>query len=76
MVLPVAPLSLIDLLRRLNLPLRGLPIGRKAGRKAIPLELKILGALRMLGGGTCLDGIKELSFMSTSTMDAFLEVRG
>jgi hypothetical protein len=31
-----------------------------AGRRAAPLELKILGVLRVLGRGYCFDGIEEL----------------
>lgn len=40
-------------------------------RRAIPLELKVLGCLRMLSRGTCLDGIKELSGISESSMCIF-----
>ena len=32
-----------------------------AGRSRVPTGLKLLGVLRILGRGTCLDGIKELS---------------
>ena len=32
-----------------------------AGRKGIPLELKVLGVLRVLGRGTWFDGIEELA---------------
>ena len=35
-----------------------------SGRKGAPLELKILGVLRVLGRGYCFDGIEELSFIS------------
>lgn len=31
------------------------------GRSSIPLELKILGTLRVLGRATCFDGIQELT---------------
>ena len=41
------------------------------GRQAVPTSLKSLGVLRILGRGTCLDGIKELSEMSESTMWSF-----
>jgi hypothetical protein len=34
------------------------------GRLAAPLELKILGVLRVLGRGYCFDGIEELCFIS------------
>ena len=35
-----------------------------SGRRGAPLELKILGVLRVLGRGYCFDGIEELSFIS------------
>jgi hypothetical protein len=35
-----------------------------SGRAAAPLELKILGVLRVLGRGTCFDGIEELNLVS------------
>jgi hypothetical protein len=35
-----------------------------AGRFAAPLELKILGVLRVLGRGYCFDGIEEQCFIS------------
>jgi hypothetical protein len=41
------------------------------GRKSVPLELKILGCLRMLAKGVAFDAIAELSGMSISTMQAF-----
>lgn len=41
------------------------------GLQRIPIELLVLGVLRMLGRGTCLDGIYELSFVSKTTMQAF-----
>lgn len=41
------------------------------GRQRIPTELKLLGVLRILGRGSCFDGIKELSSISGSTMQAF-----
>ena len=42
-----------------------------SGRAAPPIELYVLGALRMLGRGTCLDGIKELSVISEAAMSVF-----
>lgn len=42
-----------------------------AGTARIPAELLVLGCLRMLGRGTCLDGIEELSLISPSTMNKF-----
>lgn len=38
------------------------------GRGGVPLELKILGILRMLGRGWCLDDISECSGISEETM--------
>ena len=43
-----------------------------AGRQAISLELKVLGVLRILGRGSCLNGITELSSISESAMHNFL----
>ena len=40
-------------------------------QKRHPTELKVLGVLRMLGRGTCLDGIQELSGISPATMCRF-----
>lgn len=34
------------------------------GRAGVPLELKLLGVLRLLGRGTCFDGIEELTMGS------------
>lgn len=42
-----------------------------AGRPAAPLELKILGVLRVLGRGYCFDGIYELSFISAEVNRVF-----
>ena len=42
-------------------------IGR-SGIQKHPTELKVLGVLRMLGRGTCLDGIQELSGISAAVM--------
>ena len=42
-----------------------------AGNKAAPLELKILGLLRVLGRGYCFDGIEELSFISAEVNRTF-----
>lgn len=41
------------------------------GTEGVPLELKILGALRMLAKGCSFDAIAELSGMSISTMQPF-----
>ena len=41
------------------------------GRQSVPTPLKLLGVLRILGRGACLDGTKELSKMSESTMWRF-----
>ena len=41
------------------------------GRARVPVSLKLLGVLRILGRGTCLDGIKELADMSETTMWKF-----
>lgn len=41
------------------------------GRCGAPLELKLLGVLRILGRGYCFDGISELSFISEETMRVF-----
>jgi len=38
------------------------------GRHGIPTKIAVLGVLRMLGRGTCLDGIKELSSVSPAAM--------
>ena len=42
-----------------------------SGRQRIPTELKLLGVLRILGRGTCFDGIEELSGISVPTMHSF-----
>ena len=42
-----------------------------AGRAAVPLELKVLGALRMVCKGCAFDAIAELSGMSEQTMHRF-----
>jgi Plant transposon protein len=42
-----------------------------AGRSAAPLELKILGVLRVLGRGYCFDGIEELCFISREVIRTF-----
>lgn len=42
-----------------------------AGRSAAPLELKILGVLRVLGRGYCFDGIEELNFISAEVNRVF-----
>ena len=38
------------------------------GRPKVPISLKLLGVLRILGRGICYDGIKELSDMSETTI--------
>ena len=40
------------------------------GRGGAPVELKVLGVLRILGRATCFDGITELSGIPTSSMQA------
>ena len=42
-----------------------------AGVKAAPLELKVLGLLRVLGRGYCFDGIEELSYISAEINRVF-----
>ncbi len=42
----------------------------RAGRKAIPMALKVLASLRILAKGWHFDGIAELSLMHESTMQA------
>ena len=41
------------------------------GRVAAPLELKVLGVLRVLGLGYCFDGIEELCFISAEVNRLF-----
>ena len=41
------------------------------GRVGAPLELKVLGVLRVLGKGCCFDGIEELSFISAEVNRIF-----
>ena len=43
------------------------------GRQAVPLDLLLLGVLRMLGRGTCTDGITELSSISETKMNSFFK---
>jgi hypothetical protein len=43
------------------------------GRDAVPLNLLLLGVLRMLGRGTCTDGITELSDISETKMNSFFK---
>ena len=38
------------------------------GHPKVPISLKLLGVLRILGRGTCYDGIKKLSDMSETTI--------
>jgi hypothetical protein len=42
-----------------------------AGLLAAPLELKVLGLLRVLGRGYCFDGIEELSYISAEINRVF-----
>jgi hypothetical protein len=44
------------------------------GRPSVPLELKVLGALRMVCKGCAFDAIAELSGMSEQTMHRFFHV--
>ena len=44
-----------------------------SGRDAVPLHLLLLGVLRMLGRGTCTDGITELSDISETKMNVFFK---
>ena len=44
------------------------------GRPSVPLELKVLGALRMICKGCAFDTIAELSGMSEQTMQRFFHV--
>jgi len=43
-------------------------------RSSIPLVLKVLGVLRILGRSTCLDGIEELTGISKPSMSNFLHL--
>lgn len=46
--------------------------GRDAiGLMAAPLELKVLGVLRVLGRGYCFDGVEELCFISAEVLRTF-----
>lgn len=49
----------------------GIKLTDSCGQARIPTELKVLGVLRILGRGTCLDGITELSYISTAVMQQF-----
>lgn len=51
-------LELLVMARRLGF--KNVPINC-AGCKGLPLELQVLGVLRVLGRGTCFDGIEELT---------------
>ena len=42
-----------------------------SGREAVPVDLKVLGVLRILGRATCFDGITELSGIAVTTMCTF-----
>jgi len=41
------------------------------GTQGVPLELQVLGVLRVLGRGTCFDGIEELSLADEETHRVF-----
>ena len=41
------------------------------GRAGVPLQLKLLGVLRILGRATCVDGISELTLASEETHRVF-----
>ena len=49
----------------------GLAAFNVCGVRRVPTDLLLLGVLRILGRGTCLDGILELSGISVTTMDLF-----
>lgn len=42
-----------------------------AGRRTIPLELKVLGVLRIIGRNWCVDDVNEASFISERGMNRF-----
>jgi hypothetical protein len=42
-----------------------------SGTEGVPLELKVLGVLRVLGRGTCFDGIEEISRASREIHRSF-----
>jgi hypothetical protein len=44
------------------------------GTRMAPIELKILGCLRILGRGTVLDGIEELSYIAKPTISLFFHL--
>ena len=44
------------------------------GAPSAPLELKILGVLRVLGRGMCFDGIQELTNIDEETVRRFFHV--
>lgn len=48
--------------------------GDASGRPSVPLELKILGALRMVAKGCSFDAISELTGMSITCMHAFFHL--
>lgn len=54
-----------------NNPENGKPYADIDGRIAVPLELKVLGALRIVAKGLSFDGVAEITGMSVSTMQTF-----
>jgi hypothetical protein len=57
-----------------------LPLVRRAGffsnKGRIPLEIKVMVALRRLGRGLVLDDVGELADLSTSTVDWIFHIFG
>ena len=41
------------------------------GEKRVPVDLLVMGVLRILGRSTCFDGIEELSYISPTKMSSF-----
>jgi hypothetical protein len=61
----------VDLLAKaVNLGFELRPVNH-AGTEGVPLEVKLLGFLRILGRGTCFDGISELSDASIEVHRSF-----
>jgi hypothetical protein len=61
----------VDLLAKaVNLGFELCPVNH-AGTEGVPLEVKLLGFLRILGRGTCFDGISELSNASIEVHRSF-----
>ncbi len=53
---------IVDLCRQVNL------FNTKAHKRSIPLEIKVLIGLRILGRGNCADDIEEMSGVKESTV--------